>query len=70
MNLAPLTSRIVALSVVSLITASASASVFTLTFEGLGDNAVVGNYYNGGAGGSYGVEFVGAQANARSSLRW
>jgi len=62
MNLAPLTSRIVALSVVSLITASASASVFTLTFEGLDNTADVGNFYNGGAGGSYGVEFLDAQA--------
>jgi len=62
MTIAHLAYRALALSVVSLITATASADVFTLTFEGLGDNAVVGNYYNDGAGGSYGVEFVGAKA--------
>jgi hypothetical protein len=60
MNLAPLTSRILALSVVSLITASASADVFTMTFEGVG-NSFVNNYYNGGAGGNYGAQFVGAE---------
>jgi cysteine-rich repeat protein len=28
-----------------------------LTFEGLGDNAPVGNFYNGGAGTNYSIEF-------------
>ena len=40
--------------------ASANASVNTLTFEGVGNNNAVGNFYNtGGAGTDYGVEFVG-----------
>lgn len=40
-----------------LSTASASATVVTLTFEGLGNLAPVGNFYNGGGGGSLGVTF-------------
>ena len=36
---------------------SAKAQVIQLTFEGLGDNEVIGNYYNGGAGGNLGVTF-------------
>jgi hypothetical protein len=28
-----------------------------LTFEGLGDQASIGNYYNGGAGGNFGITF-------------
>ncbi|MCX5640780.1 MAG: PEP-CTERM sorting domain-containing protein [Planctomycetota bacterium] len=39
--------------------ASANASVNTLTFEGVGDQNAVGNFYNGGAGTDYGVEFIG-----------
>ena len=39
--------------------ASANASVNTLTFEGVGNNNAVGDFYNGGAGTNYGVEFVG-----------
>ena len=39
--------------------ASANASVNTLTFEGVGDLNAVGDFYNGGAGTDYGVEFVG-----------
>ena len=39
--------------------ASANASVSTLTFEGVGDLNAIGNFYNGGAGTNYGVEFVG-----------
>ena len=34
-----------------------SAQVITLTFEGLGDQQTVGNYYDGGAGGNYGITF-------------
>lgn len=33
------------------------ANVFTLTFEGVGDQKAVGNFYNGGAGTNYGVSF-------------
>jgi hypothetical protein len=33
-----------------------------LTFEGLGDGASVGNFYNGGGGPNYGITFVGATA--------
>lgn len=36
---------------------SASAAVVTLTFEGLGNLAPVGGFYNGGAGGNLGVTF-------------
>ena len=39
--------------------ASANASVNTLTFEGVGNYNPVGDFYNGGAGTNYGVEFVG-----------
>lgn len=39
--------------------ASANASINTLTFEGIGNLNAVGNFYNGGAGTNYGVEFVG-----------
>ena len=35
----------------------AKAEVVTLTFEGVGDLQPVGDYYNGGAGGSYGIYF-------------
>jgi len=37
--------------------APAQATVITLTFEGVGDNAQIGNYYNGGGGGNYGITF-------------
>lgn len=36
---------------------SATAAVVTLNFEGIANNAPVGNFYNGGAGGNYGVAF-------------
>lgn len=36
---------------------SCVAAVFTLTFEGLTPGAFVGNYYNGEAGGDYGIAF-------------
>lgn len=36
---------------------SASAAVIVLDFEGVGDFNPVGNYYNGGAGTNYGIEF-------------
>ena len=39
--------------------ASANASINTLTFEGIGNLNADGNFYNGGAGTNYGVEFVG-----------
>jgi hypothetical protein len=48
-------------ALIALATALGSYSSFaapvTLTFEGLGDNAPIGNYYNGGAGGNYGISF-------------
>lgn len=37
--------------------ASASPTVISLDFEGVGDNQAVGNFYNGGAGTNYGVSF-------------
>ena len=36
---------------------SSLANPIVLTFEGLGDNQAIGNYYNGGAGGNLGVSF-------------
>ena len=38
-------------------TAAAQAATITLTFEGLGDQTPVGNYYGGGAGPNYGITF-------------
>jgi hypothetical protein len=34
------------------------AGTTTLSFEGLQDGQSIGNYYNGGAGGSYGIAFT------------
>lgn len=34
-----------------------SAAPVTVTFEGLGNNSPVGNYYNGGGGTNYGISF-------------
>jgi len=41
----------------SIFSASASAALVTLNFEGIASNAPVNNFYNGGAGGNYGVQF-------------
>ena len=49
--------RAAALASVALCSSAALAVPVTLTFEGLGDNEAVGNYYNGGAGGNYGISF-------------
>jgi hypothetical protein len=35
----------------------ASAAPIVLTFEGLGNEQAIGDYYNGGAGGNYGISF-------------
>lgn len=35
----------------------APTDITTLTFEGLGNGEIIGNYYNGGAGTNYGVSF-------------
>jgi hypothetical protein len=35
----------------------ASAAIVVLDFEGVGNSAPVGNFYNGGAGTNYGVQF-------------
>jgi len=49
---------------IAAVAGSASADVYTLTFEGVGDLAEVANFYNGGtdslgnAGPNYGVEFA------------
>ena len=43
--------------VVLLLSAFASANVVTLTFEGLGDQVPIGNWYNGGGGGNLGISF-------------
>jgi hypothetical protein len=48
------------LAAVSLVTASAAdAAIITLDFEGIGDQVAIGNFYNGGLGVNYGVEFIG-----------
>lgn len=39
---------------------AASAGIVSLDFEGVGDQQAVGNFYNGGAGTNYGVEFSGS----------
>ena len=36
----------------------ANATTVVLTFEGLANNQPVGNYYNGGGGGNYGITFA------------
>jgi hypothetical protein len=45
------------LAIIILAAYSAQANVITLTFEGLGDETAIGNYYNGGAGGNFGITF-------------
>ena len=47
---------------------NADADVITLGFEGLDTFDDVGDFYNGGPGGSYGVSFVGADAWISSSV--
>ena len=42
---------------VAVAACSANAAVITLDFEGVGDQNAVGNFYNGGAGVNYGVQF-------------
>ena len=45
---------------IALMAASAAdAAIITLDFEGVGNQNPVGNFYNGGLGVNYGVEFVG-----------
>lgn len=47
---------LVALGSLALATSS-FANTVVLDFEGVGNNAAIGNYYNGGAGGNLGVTF-------------
>jgi hypothetical protein len=56
-----LTLVMVMLCALAIVPCVASAAVVTLTFEGIGNNAPVGNFYNGGAGPNYGIQF-GADA--------
>ena len=52
--------RFITLAAVSLVaTSAANATIITLDFEGIGNQVAIGNYYNGGLGVNYGVEFVG-----------
>ncbi|NTW53545.1 MAG: PEP-CTERM sorting domain-containing protein [Chlorobaculum sp.] len=46
----------------SLLGNAVTANAVVLTFEGLADQQAVENYYNGGAGGSYGISFSNAYA--------
>ena len=43
-----------------LISFSSSAAIVQIDFEGVGDSNPVGNFYNGGAGTNYGIEFSGS----------
>ena len=48
------------IAIAALIAApSANAAIITLDFEGIGNSNPIGNFYNGGLGVNYGVEFVG-----------
>jgi hypothetical protein len=48
------------IAIAALIAApSANAAIITLDFEGVGNSNPIGNFYNGGLGVNYGVEFVG-----------
>jgi hypothetical protein len=55
-------SKLIAISTVStaaclLSVGTAQAATIVLNFEGVGNNAPVGNFYNGGAGTNYGISF-------------
>ncbi|WP_310428133.1 hypothetical protein [Chamaesiphon sp. VAR_48_metabat_135_sub] len=55
-------SQLIAISTVSaaaclLSVGTAQAATIVLDFEGVGDFAPVGNFYNGGAGTNYGIDF-------------
>ena len=45
------------LLICSLIAIPAFSAVVTLTFEGIPDETSIGNYYNGGGGPNYGIQF-------------
>jgi hypothetical protein len=49
--------KILVIALLTLLTSNASAAVITLDFEGVASNAAIGNFYNGGAGVDYGVQF-------------
>lgn len=56
---------------VVLATALALASPLqaqVLTFEGIGNQVPIGNYYNGGAGPNYGIEFFGSALASESGV--
>jgi hypothetical protein len=46
-------------SAIALTSLQVNAATIVLDFEGIADTTAVGNYYNGGAGTNYGVEFSG-----------
>lgn len=46
-----------AAAILALVGASSARADITLTFEGLGNDAAIGDYYNGGAGGNLGIHF-------------
>jgi hypothetical protein len=50
-------SRLSVLLISLLASSIAEAAPVVLTFEGLGNQAPIGDYYNGGAGGNFGVSF-------------
>jgi len=52
-------SMIIIATVAGMTASAAHAAIITLDFEGIGDQVAIGNYYNGGLGVNYGVEFVG-----------
>lgn len=51
--------RIMLAAVVLAVAVPASADVIVLDFEGIGDFQPVGNYYDGGGGPDYGIDFSG-----------
>jgi PEP-CTERM motif len=46
-------------SAIALTSLQVNAATIVLDFEGIANTTAVGNYYNGGAGTNYGVEFSG-----------
>jgi hypothetical protein len=48
---------VASIGLLAILPGVARSAVVTLTFEGLGDQAPVGNFYNGGPGGNLGIAF-------------
>jgi PEP-CTERM motif len=57
-----------AVSILCAVQAKADSTPIVLTFEGVGDDVLIGNYYNGGPGGALGVSFGADSLALVSSL--